>query len=259
MTSAFPSLPTCSALYRATCDLMADIHGLKKDEKNSHGGYNYVSVDSFKAMVRPLMAKHGLSLSMHETSFELVALPNSKGGETMNAKVTYAFQLRHVSGEVDGVENLTIVLPLTGAQTAGAARSYALKEYLKGRFFVATGDKDLIEGGADADAFKQQEYSSSGKSAYRARKDGTDKEFQRIRDGLHKIEAEGTMEDLVLYWKNSQPKLKEMPEGWLRELTEIKDELKAQFEKGEEVPLPGAPGHDPDTGEVVEPDMSGDR
>jgi hypothetical protein len=148
-----------TALHKAVTAVMAEVHSLKKDEKNDHGKYNYVSVDSFKNLVRPLMAKHGLSLSMTEVEFGLETLQN-RNGPSVNAKITYQFTLRHESGAEDDPERTTIILPLTGAQTAGAAKSYAIKEYLKGRFLVSTGDKDLIVGGADADAYAPQEYSS---------------------------------------------------------------------------------------------------
>lgn len=246
-------------LLRAVCSVMEEVHGLKKDEKNSHGGYNFVSVDSFKSLIRPLMAKHGLSLSMTEQNFDLMPLPNSKGGETMHARITYAFQLCHVSGMKEDPEIATIVLPLTGAQTAGAAKSYVLKEFLKGRFMVATGDKDLIVGGADADAYAQQDYSTTdaipGKSAYQARKDGTDKVYETFDAALNKIEREGNMEDLAAYWTANRAKLKDMPTKWSDHLTKKKDELKAQFEEATRKPLDSSIGQgemvDAETGEVL--------
>ena len=146
-------------LHKAVSAVMAEVHSLKKAEWNNHGSYNYVSVDSFKDLVRPLMAKHGLSLAVSETEFELVPI-QGKNGVTMNAKITYSCQLRHESGAEDEPEYATIVLPLTGAQTAGAAKSYVIKEYLKGRFLVSTGDKDVIIGGADADAYAPQDYTA---------------------------------------------------------------------------------------------------
>lgn len=246
-------------LLNAVCKVMDEVHGLKKDEKNSHGGYNFVSVDSFKNLVRPLMAKHGLSLSMTEKSFELIPLPNSKGGETMNAKITYAFQLCHTSGQREEPEIATIVLPYTGAQTAGAAKSYALKEFLKGRFMVATGDKDIIVGGADADNYAQQEYGTDGappaKTAHRARQDGTDKVYEAIDAGLNQIEREGSLDDLALYWTNNRAKLLDMPPKWRDHLTAKKDALKAQFEEAARKPL-GVSSvtpqeHDPETGEIL--------
>jgi hypothetical protein len=158
-----------TALHKAVTAVMAEVHSLKKDEKNDHGKYNYVSVDSFKNLVRPLMAKHGLSLSMTEVEFGLETLQN-RNGPSVNAKITYQFTLRHESGAEDDPERTTIILPLTGAQTAGAAKSYAIKEYLKGRFLVSTGDKDLIVGGADADAYAPQEF--TGKERITPHDDG---------------------------------------------------------------------------------------
>ena len=150
-------------LNKAVCAVMAEVHSLKKAEDNKHGNYKYVSVDAFKDFVRPLMAKHGLSLSQNEVDFALDTV-QGRNGPTVVARITYEFIMRHTSGEVDPAERATIVLPYTGAQTAGAAKSYVIKEYMKGKFLVSTGDKDLIEGGADADAYKQQEYTAAPKN-----------------------------------------------------------------------------------------------
>lgn len=150
-------------LNKAVCAVMSEVHSLKKAEDNKHGNYKYVSVDAFKDFVRPLMAKHGLSLSQNEVDFALDTV-QGRNGPTVVARITYEFIMRHTSGEVDPAERATIVLPYTGAQTAGAAKSYVIKEYMKGKFLVSTGDKDLIEGGADADAYKQQEYTAAPKA-----------------------------------------------------------------------------------------------
>lgn len=147
-------------LNKAVCAVMAEVHSLKKAEKNDHGKYNYVSVDAFKDFVRPLMAKNGLSLLTNEVDFALDTV-QSRNGPTVVARITFEFTLHHISGEIAPAERATIVLPYTGAQTAGAAKSYVIKEYMKGKFLVSTGDKDLIEGGADADAYKQQEYTGA--------------------------------------------------------------------------------------------------
>lgn len=182
-----------SALYKAITAVMTEVHSLKKDEKNNHGAYNYVSVDSFKNLVRPLMAKHGLSLTMNEVAYSLEPI-QGKSGVTMSARITYEFRLRHESGEVDEPERATITLPYTGAQTAGAAKSYALKEYLKGRFLVSTGDKDLIEGGADADAYRQQDYTAPAASI-------TAEQFRNLTD---LIEKTGTEESKLLAYVKAE-------------------------------------------------------
>lgn len=161
-------------LNKAVCAVMAEVHSLKKAEDNKHGNYKYVSVDAFKDFVRPLMAKNGLSLLTNEVEFALDTV-QSRNGPTVVARITFEFTLHHVSGEIAPTERATIVLPYTGAQTAGAAKSYVIKEYMKGKFLVSTGDKDLIEGGADADAYKQQEYTAAPKMGVTPHEDGVQK------------------------------------------------------------------------------------
>lgn len=89
----------------------------------------------------------------------------------------------------------------------------------------------------DEDAPEAEEGVQEPKSAYRARQDGSDKEFSRLMDGINLIRDRGSMEDLVLFWKNNWDKIKVMPEGWRIELTKAKDELKAEFEAGYSQPL----------------------
>jgi hypothetical protein len=229
--------------------VLADIHRLKKDDKNQHGGYSYVSVDDVKDHVRPLLAKNSLHFSITEVSYDLIGVAG-KTGTTSSAKIAYEIRLRHVSGEEMPPEFITIVLPYTGAQTAGAARSYAVKEWMKSTLLVSTGEKDFITGGADADAYAQQDYTAPvEKSAYRAKKEDGEA-FKAIQTGLHTIEKEGTLDDLVLFWKNSQPALKKMNADYLGTLTEQKDELKAKFEEGHNKPLI-EPEVDAETGELV--------
>lgn len=238
---------------------LAEIHRLKKDDKNNHGGYAYVSVDDVKDHVRPILSRHGLSIAVSEQAFELIKI--SKGqNDTTTAQIRYAIQIRHADGGALPPDIITIVLPYTGAQTAGAARSYAVKEWSKASLLVSTGEKDAVEGGADADAYKQQSYEAPRErpTASAARKNGGDEAFRKIQSGLRTIEKEGSLEDLALFWKNSQAALKLMPKGWVDELSKQKDELKRAFEFGEEVPRPSAMKDqstddqiDPETGEVM--------
>lgn len=216
-------------LNKAVCAVMAEVHSLKKAEKNDHGKYNYVSVDAFKDFVRPLMAKNGLSLLQNEVGFALDTV-QSRNGPTVVARITYEFTLYHISGEVAPPERATIVLPYTGAQTAGAAKSYVIKEYMKGKFLVSTGDKDLIEGGADADAYKQQEYTEAAppveeKQKYE-RSGIVRDEFERIQKGIHQIEQTGNLEDLALFWKNNAKTISKLPADWRAMVEETKEEAK---------------------------------
>jgi hypothetical protein len=240
-----------SNIHTAMAKVLADIHRLKKGDKNDHGKYAYVSVDDVKDHVRPLLAAQGLIVSVSETAFDMIGV-EGRNGITTSARISYAIQIRHVSGEFLPSDAITIVLPFTGAQTAGAARSYAVKEWMKSTLLVSTGEKDAIVGGVDADAYEQQDYTAPvKKSSYQAKKeDGP--AFERIQKGLHDIEKEGGLEDLVLFWKNEQPSLKTMKAEWLKTLTEQKDELKAVFEKALAKPLNAEPEIDAETGELVE-------
>jgi hypothetical protein len=150
---------TNTKIHEALASALAEIHRLKKGDKNDHGKYAYVSVDDVKDHVRPILAKHGLHVSVSEVAFEMLGV-ESRSGITTSARISYDITLRHVSGEVLPADRITIVLPYTGAQTAGAARSYAVKEWMKSTLLVSTGEKDAIQGGADADAYAQQDYTA---------------------------------------------------------------------------------------------------
>lgn len=240
---------------------LGEIHRLKKDDKNDHGKYKYVSVDDVKDHIRPILAKHNLIVTVSERAFEIVMV-SSRNGDTTSAKITFDITIHHIDGGSLPPDSITILLPYTGAQTAGAARSYAVKEWAKGTLLVSTGEKDHIEGGVDADAYKQQDYTKprDDKTAHQARQDGDDEAFKKIQSGLHKIEKEGSMEDLALFWKNNQPSLRSMKRSWVADLTKMKDELKAKFEEAARKPLDHpstedqfTDNHDPDTGEVLDP------
>jgi hypothetical protein len=177
-----------SKVNEAIRAVLADIHRLKKDDKNQHGGYAYVSVDDVKDHVRPLLAKNSLHFSITEVSYELVGVAG-KSGTTSSAKIAYEVRLRHVSGEEMPPEFITIVLPYTGAQTAGAARSYAVKEWMKSTLLVSTGEKDAIVGGADADAYEQQDYTAPARAPITA------EQFRTLQD---LIEKTGTDESKLL-------------------------------------------------------------
>ena len=177
-----------SKVNEAIRAVLADIHRLKKDDKNQHGGYAYVSVDDVKDHVRPLLAKNSLHFSITEVSYELVGVAG-KSGTTSSAKIAYEVRLRHVSGEEMPPEFITIVLPYTGAQTAGAARSYAVKEWMKSTLLVSTGEKDAIVGGADADAYAQQDYTAPARAPITA------EQFRTLQDLIDKT---GTDESKLL-------------------------------------------------------------
>lgn len=123
----------------AITEVMKEVPKLAKTEKNSHGNYNFASIDDFLEAVRPLCAKHGLIISQDEESFEM-----SDGWLI----VRFAFTLAHSSGETwaHRPRRTIMVSAKMGSQAFGAAQSYCLKQFERSLFQIATGEK-----GQDAD------------------------------------------------------------------------------------------------------------
>lgn len=142
-------------LVVATCAVMAEVKRLSKGARNAHGNYEYTTVDDMKDSLRPLLAQHGLDVRISEAEWCIDRL-EAKSGPQVAARFVFDVVLRHVSGSEDPPERITILLPHTGAQTTGAARSYAVKEWLKSRFLVSTGERD------EADSSAPQDYTGTG-------------------------------------------------------------------------------------------------
>lgn len=115
--------------------VMSEVPKLAKSEKNSHGNYNFASIDDFLEAVRPLCAKHGLIISQDEESFEM-----SDGWLI----VRFAFTLAHSSGETwaHRPRRTIMVSAKMGSQAFGAAQSYCLKQFERSLFQIATGEKN---------------------------------------------------------------------------------------------------------------------
>jgi hypothetical protein len=133
------SEPIPANVAKAICMVMADVPKLGKGEKNQHGNYNFASIDDFLEAVRPLCAKHGLIIMQDEEAFEM-----KEGWLVM----TFRFTLAHSSGETwaHRPTRTIMVSAKMGSQAFGAAQSYALKQYMRSLFQIATGEK-----GNDAD------------------------------------------------------------------------------------------------------------
>ena len=143
-----PSMP--AKVATAIAKVMEEVPKLAKDEKNEHGKYNFASVDDFLQAVRPLCAKHGLIIVQDEEAFEVKA---TAGGDkpTQWLLMRFRFTIAHLSGETwaHRPARSIMVNAAMGAQAFGAAQSYALKQFLRSLFQIATGEKD------DADFHEQ--------------------------------------------------------------------------------------------------------
>lgn len=131
--------------------VMKAVPKLGKDDKNQHGGYNFASIDVFLAVVGRLCADAGLVIAQDEDSFEIVQGTDKNGKPQPWLRVSYRFTLAHSSGETwehSPVRSI-MVLASMGPQAFGAAQSYALKQFERSLFQIATGD------GEDADNHAQ--------------------------------------------------------------------------------------------------------
>ena len=143
-----PPMPPLVAA--AVSNVMADVPKLARGEKNNHGNYKFASIDDFLEAVRPLCARHGLIIVQDEEKFEL------RDGFLM---VKFRFTLAHRDGETwaHRPTRSIIVHAKQGAQAYGAAQSYALKQFKRSLFQIATGEK-----GEDADTHAKADLSSYG-------------------------------------------------------------------------------------------------
>jgi len=136
-----PIMP--KAISEAISKVMGGIDKLAKDNKNAHGGYNFVSVDDFIELVNPLCADAGLIIVQDEGETKLIDTKTSTGKESTTLLQEYRFYLCHASGVVwDKPITRRLLIQITGPQTFGAAQSYALKTFMRSLFQIPTGDKD---------------------------------------------------------------------------------------------------------------------
>ncbi len=130
-----------SAIIKTT----REVGTLIKDEYNKHGGYPFVGIDAFYERVASKAASNGLSWVASEKSFDVVEVSGKQ--TTSMIRVTYDFTMFHESGATaEGFSTMTVLHAVQGAQTAGSALSYSVKNFMRQTFKLATGEK-----GSDAD------------------------------------------------------------------------------------------------------------
>lgn len=119
--------------------VMKAVKQLGTDERNQHGGYNYVSTDKFMGLMRPLLAEAGLLVMMDERAIDTKEF--GKNG-TAWLFAEYDIWLYHESGAEFGPMTRRTMVPAAGAQSFGALQSYLLKYFMRNLFQIPTGEKD---------------------------------------------------------------------------------------------------------------------
>ncbi len=194
-----PKLPVHETLFSAVVAVMAEVKRLEKDQENAFAKYMFTSIDDYKDELRPIMAKHGVSMCVSQIGFETF-VTKSGTKETLNCVYRFKLWLEHVSGAQNGKEGLIVPLPYTGAQTAGIARSYAVKEYLKSRFLQSSGDT-----AEDADSYAMDVKLTREKAR---------PYYEGICAELDTISKTGTRDDLLLWSEKHKVIVDAFPDDW---------------------------------------------
>lgn len=133
------------AIAKAVVQVMKGIGTLGKEHERNDAGakYEYASIDDFIQHVRGHCAEAGLAIIPDEArDAETQEVTERSGKSAVMWNARFAFHLIHESGESYGPIYKGVAVRATGAQSAGQAQSYALKQLMRGLFLIPTGDKD---------------------------------------------------------------------------------------------------------------------
>lgn len=190
MADAAPNFPP--AIAKAVVQVMKALGTLAKDHDRNDSGarYKYASIDDFIEHVREHCSEAGLAIIPDEARDALTQEVTKRDGKTQvmwNAR--FAFHLIHESGESYGPIYKGVMVPANGAQAAGSAQSYALKQFMRGLFLIPTGDADDPDKSGVDIASKGEQQTDLQKTANAIRK--------RIREA-------SDIADLGLKWSDSE-------------------------------------------------------
>ena len=205
-----------SKLRSGIVKVMKELKRLEKASHNKFADYHFTSVDDFKDALRPLMADHGLELSTDETDFTLETVEGKQ--KTLCAKVQFSMTLSHCDGETGQPERVTVLLPYTGAQTTGAARSYAIKEWLKTKFLASSGDLS-----DEADLMPPAEYHTQILSKAKAKP-----LYEALQRALRDVSLERNPDSLMAWGLDERENINQLPADWQQHIRkEFKETLTA--------------------------------
>lgn len=142
-----PIPPMPKEIAKAIVSVTKKVGKLARDGKNSHGGYKYTSVDAFYEDAAPVVADESLVIYASAIGHQYEKI-NTDNGLRVAVTVEYTFMLVHAETGAtwsDPNDIKQVRMWWTGAQTFGAAESYAIKQFMRGLFKIPTGDRDADE------------------------------------------------------------------------------------------------------------------
>jgi hypothetical protein len=138
-----PAPPWPPEIAKAVVGIMRDLPEPEQNGYNAYSDYHYSTIDDVFKVTRPTCAQHGLFVYPVELSQDWVKVETDKGVVQV-AVFEFEMMLVHESGvswqHPDDTKRLRI--PWSGPQTAGIAKSYVEKQFVKALFQISTNEKD---------------------------------------------------------------------------------------------------------------------
>lgn len=192
------------SIVKAICEIKKSLEAVSKTQKNSHGGYMFASTDDIYAALTRKMGQVGLIVMPLEDKCEIVRIEKKgKDGEPQTvqwAHLEYSFVLATDEDTwSDPRAKRTLYIQVTGPQTFQAATSFAEKAYLRSLFKMPSGDMDLDSMPQAETEEGQAALNGNGgkrKSSAAAKRDGTDKLFNEIKQKIETAESLDMLEQL---------------------------------------------------------------
>lgn len=128
-------------LVMAISNVMGSVGKLGKDNLNKFDNYKFTSIDDFMAATGKACSENDIVVVQDEVSREIITKKTSKG-ESQWLLLGFTFTVKHSSKREIGPVSRSVAVPFTGAQSFGSAQSYALKQFMRSLFQIATGDTD---------------------------------------------------------------------------------------------------------------------
>ena len=132
-----------SSVTKRVAAAMSEISRIPKNGRNQHARYDYATADDVFATIRPILAKHELSVKHDARKPEMIRVPGAKEGkDVLFVPIRVWFD-----GEWPPAEYTHIPLSFPTPQGMQAVITYAVKYWLRARLLLDTGEED-----ADAQA-----------------------------------------------------------------------------------------------------------
>lgn len=192
------------SIVKAICEIKKSLDAVSKSQRNTHGGYMFSSTDDIYAALARKMGQVGLVILPLEERCDIVRIEKEgKDGKPHTvqwAHLEYSFIIATDEDTwTDPRAKRTLYIQVTGPQTFQAATSFAEKAYLRSLFKIPSGDMDLDSMPQSETEEGQAALNGNGgkrKSSYAAKKDGTDRVFNEIKQKIEEASSVDVLEQI---------------------------------------------------------------